>query len=321
MLDSIVSIATIVIPIFGLVGLGVLSVRGGLLTPSVSEGLSEFVFVIALPVLMFRTLATAEIGEVSPWPFWACYFAGVALVWLLSDLTVRRLFGRDARAGVTAGVSGGFSNIVLVGLPFSISALGEEGSVPAATLIAVHLPVMMVASTLLVQRAERLDGTAGEADALLQVLARVGANLVKNPLIIGILVGIAWRIAGLPLSGIPLTIVDMLRQTAVPCALFALGMSLARYGISGNVRPALIIAGLKLVLLPLTVYLLATTLTDLPPLWVNVATMAAACPTGINAWLIASRFGTGLALSANVITLTTAFAVVTMTLWFAFLTH
>ncbi|ESR24161.1 AEC family transporter [Lutibaculum baratangense] len=321
MLDSIVAIAAIVIPVFGLIGIGFASVKTKLLKMSVGDGLADFVFIVALPVLLFKTLATAELGDVSPWPFLISYFAGVAVVWTASDFTVRRIFGRDARSGVTAGVSGGFSNIALVGLPFSISAFGEAGSVPAATLLAVHLPIMMTVSTLLVQRAERIDGTSEAGVSLGQTLLRVGGNLIRNPLIVGILAGVAWWLTGLPITGIPRRLIDMLTAPAVPCALFALGISLARYGISGNIRPALVIAGLKLVLLPACVYLLVSNLTDLPQIWINVATMAAACPTGVNAWLIASRFGTGLALSANVITMSTAMAVVSMTVWLAILTH
>lgn len=321
MLDSTAAIAAIVVPVFGLVALGFAGARSRLLKPAVGDGLADFVFTVALPVLLFRTLATSRIGEASPWVLWACYFAGAALAWLASDLLIRRVFGRDARAGLAAGISGGFSNIVLVGIPFTISAYGEAGSVPVATLIAVHLPVMMIASTLLAQRAERIDGTAKATASLPQILARIAGNLIRNPLIIGILAGAAWRLSGLPLAGPFRGLIDMLTSAAVPCALFALGMSLSRYGISGNVVPAVIVAAIKLFLLPACVYLLASTLTDLPPVWVQVATLAAACPTGVNAWLIASRLGTGLALSANVITLSTGFAVISMSLWLAFLTH
>ncbi len=321
MLDSIAAIAAIVIPVFSLIGLGFGSAKTGLLKLSVADGLADFVFVIALPLLLFKTIGTADIGGVSPLPFWAAYFGSVGVVWALGAFLVRRVFGRDARVGVIAGVASAFSNIMLVGLPFMISAFGQEAAVPVATLIAIHLPVMMTASTLHVQRAERADGAAGPGMPIGRVLLQVGGNLLRNPLIIGIIAGFLWRPTGIEIHGILATIIDMLTRAAVPTALFALGMSLARYGLSGNVRPAFVMAALKLVALPACVYVAMTTFTDLPPLWVNAGTMAAACPTGVNAWLIAARFGTGLALSANVITMSTAMAVATMTLWLAFLTH
>jgi hypothetical protein len=53
----------------------------------------------------------------------------------------------------------------------------------------------------------------------------------------------------------------------------------------------------------------------MPPVWAKVAVVAAACPTGVNAYVVAARFRTGEALASNVITISTGLAVVSMTLW------
>ena len=49
------------------------------------EGLSEFVFTLSLPCLIFRTLVRAEIPAVQPWGYWISYFVGVAVVWCAGD--------------------------------------------------------------------------------------------------------------------------------------------------------------------------------------------------------------------------------------------
>jgi predicted permease len=67
------------------------------------------------------------------------------------------------------------------------------------------------------------------------------------------------------------------------------------------------------------VFVMARYVVHLPPLWISVATLTAACPTGINAFLFANRYGTGHAMSANSITLTTGFAVLSTGLWMVFL--
>jgi predicted permease len=38
-------------------------------------------------------------------------------------------------------------------------------------------------------------------------------------------------------------------------------------------------------------------------------------PTGVNAWLIANRFGVGHSLAASTITLTTALGAISVTFW------
>jgi hypothetical protein len=96
----------IVVSIFGLIGLGYFTARIGLLSTSVGDRLSEFVFTIAIPCLLFETLATADFRSVSPWRIWVAYFVPFAVVWIASDALARRVFGRDKRAGIVAGGSG-----------------------------------------------------------------------------------------------------------------------------------------------------------------------------------------------------------------------
>ncbi|MEM8664351.1 MAG: AEC family transporter, partial [Pseudomonadota bacterium] len=146
-------------------------------------------------------------------------------------------------------------------------------------------------------------------------LRRVVVSLLKNPFIVAILAGIAFRTTGLPLEGVSRTVIDSVSDTAIPLALIALGMSLRKYGVRGNVLPAIAIGSVKLAVMPVVVFLLARYVFDLPPIATAVAVVCAACPTGANAYLMANRFQTGLALSANAITLTTAAAVITLGAW------
>ena len=140
---------SIVVAIFGLVGLGYAAARSGLLAGSVREGLTEFALKVAIPLLLFDTLATADLQGLSPWRLWAAYFVPFAIVWALSHLMIRRVFGREARAGVVAGGSAAFSNSVLIGIPLVQAAFGDAGIVYLIVIVAIHLPVMMLVSVLL----------------------------------------------------------------------------------------------------------------------------------------------------------------------------
>ena len=108
--------------------------------------------------------------------------------------------------------------------------------------------------------------------------------------------------------------VDALASIAAPLALFAMGLGLKKFGISGNVLPALVLSGLKLMLMPAAALAFAW-LFGLPPLTAKVAVAAAALPSGVNSYLIAMQFGTGQALASNQMTIATALAVVTTAFW------
>lgn len=307
-------ILTIVVPVFVLVGLGYLAARTGLLSQSVGEGLGQFVFVVAIPSLIFKTLATVSMDQGFPWALWAAYFSGVAITWAIATLIVRTIFGRDARAGVIAGISAAFANTVMVGIPLVSSVLGPEGLLPLVLLISVHLPVMTIVIAVLMERAAAADGANG-SQSLPVLLKKIIASLMTNPIVIAILASLVWRVFSLPLTGIPADVIGRLSSTALPVALFSLGMSMVLYGIRGNLGAGIILSVLKVIVMPAIVLVLCAYVFALPAVWTTAMTLTAACPTGVNVYIFANRYGTGHAMSANSITLTTAAAVVTCGAW------
>ncbi|MBX3577182.1 MAG: AEC family transporter [Rhizobiaceae bacterium] len=297
--------------IFGLVGLGYVSGLTGYLKPAAGDALSEFAVGVALPLLLFKTMITADFHGASPWALWGAYFSAVVVAWTAGHLMITRVFGRDGTAGVVGGVSTAFSNLVLLGIPFVLGVFGQQGFEVLSLLVSVHLPSLMIASIVLFQIFGRERGTPLRLDALARDFLR---KVFTNPLIVGILAGLLWRLTGLSLPSLAARFVDALSGIAAPVALFAMGLGLRKFGISGNVRPATALTVLKLMLMP-AVALCTAWLFGLPPLTAQVAVACAALPSGVNSYLIATQFGTGQALASNTMTLATAAAVVTTALW------
>jgi predicted permease len=307
-------IAFIVIPVFGLIGLGLAAEITGLLKWQTGDALADFVFTVALPLLIFRTIATADFSGSTPWMLWLAYYLAFAVAWFLGTFVVRRLFGRDARAGVVAGVASAYSNNLLIGIPLIITASGAHGAAAVALLIAIHLPILMTTSSILIERALVADGLTPDADA--RTIARtIIRALLVNPIVLGLFAGLAWRLTGWPLEGPLGAIVIRISDVAATLALFAVGMNLRRYGVTGHAGAALACSFIKLVLMPAMVFLLVATVIHLPSAWARGIVIAAGCPTGVNAYLVASRFKTGEGLASSAITITTALAVVTIAFW------
>ena len=243
-------IVAIVLPVFGLIALGYAAAWSGILRRETGEALSDFVFIVAIPVLVFRTLATAVFGGASPWGLWVAYFSVFAVMWVIGTGTIRRLFGRDARAGVVAGISTAYGNTVLVGIPLALAAYGNDGAVAMALIIAIHLPVMMTTSAILIVHAERRDGVVHAEPGTRAILRGLGLNLSRNPLIIALVLGALWHVLGVPLDGFARIMVDRIADVAATLALIGMGMTLRNYGIRGNVQAGLVLAALKLLLMP-----------------------------------------------------------------------
>ncbi len=296
----------IVLPVFGLIATGYAARHFRLVAERTGEGLADFVFTLAVPCLLFRTLARAEIPATQPWGYWIAYFSGLGIVWALAMVIAARGFGRKGPELVVSGFSAGQSNTVLVGIPIILKAYGEAGAVPLALLLAVHLPVTMTLATLL----------AEGRNASLTGLAR---KLFGHPILIGIMLGALLR----PVAGaIPQpawSIIEALALTAAPCALVSLGIAMHRYGLKSGVALPAILSGLKLLLHPALVFLLAMHVFAMPVEWAGVAVLFAACPCGVNAYLFAERYGQGVADASSAIALSTGLAVLTMSGWLVLL--
>jgi predicted permease len=304
-------LAETVLFVFGLVALGYLAGWSGYLKAEIGDGLSQFALGIAVPLLLFRTMVKADFHGASPWRLWAAYFAAVIVAWTVGNLVTTRLFGRDSALGVVGGIAAAFSNTVQVGVPFFLGVYGQPAIDVLSLIVAVHLPTMMMASIVVFE----LFGARGrDPDPPLVLISGFLKKTLANPLIVGILAGLVWRFTGLPLPHLGWRFVDALADIAGPLALFAVGIGLCRFGITGNVRLALALSLLKLMLFPAAALCFAW-LFGLPPLSAKVAVLTAALPAGINSYLIAVQFGTGQALASNQLTISTGFAVVTMTFW------
>jgi malonate transporter and related proteins len=292
----------VVLPIFALIAIGYGVTWSGIVQQKSAQGLSDFVFVLAIPCLLFKTLAKATIPEVQPWGYWLSYFGALALVWALAMLIAARVFKREGQALAVAGFAAAQSNTVLVGIPIIVKAYGEAGAVPLALLLAVHLPVTVTLATVL---AERRNASP----------YRILKSLISHPIIIGILLGSAARPFIDILPQMIWTVVDGLAGAAIPCSLVALGMTLRRYGLeTGPALPA-ILSGLKLLVHPALVLVLATYVFSMPPAWSGVAVLFAACPCGINAYLFAERYKTGIGDASSAIALSTLASIGTMAMW------
>ncbi|MFS8037213.1 AEC family transporter [Xanthobacter sp. AM11] len=306
MLHTLADIAVIVLPVFGMVAVGYLAARVGLVSERATDGLAEFVFSLSVPVLIFRTLSESQLPQAQPWGYWIAYFAGAFFVFGLAMLAAQKLFGRTRQEAVIHGFAAGQANTVFVGVPLILKAYGEEGAVPLFLLIAVHLPVMLVAATVL------LEGSAGFSRATVLKLVKA---LALNPILIGIYAGGLARVAGVQAVGIPKQMVDLLAAAATPCALISLGLSLKRYGMAGgDFGPSVVICALKLLVHPAAVFAL-TFVFAMPPVWAGVAVLFAAMPSGINGYLLAQRYGIAVGTSTSAVSLSTGLAVFTVAIW------
>jgi len=300
------AVVGIVLPVFGLVALGYGASWTGWFTEQANDGLTRYVFAFAIPVLLFRTLATTALPDDLPLGFLAAYYLGLLTVFAGGLIAARMLFRQDLGGQTISGTAAGYGNTVLLGIPIVLAAFGEAGAVPLFLVIAIHSPLMFPIITILLEIAKRREANLWRLPWL------VLKGLMTNPIFVGLLVGLAFNLLNMPIWAPVDRMAELLSMSVAPCALFAVGASLFRYRIFGNIAHCLVLTALKTLVFPAIVWVLAFQVFLVEPLWGAVAVVLAAQPAGVNAFLFANRYGVGEGRASSTVLISTAFSVVTL---------
>ncbi|MCH8105972.1 MAG: AEC family transporter [Proteobacteria bacterium] len=300
------SVLEITVPVFGIGLLGYLATRLGWFSEQAGEGLAAFVFNFAIPALLLRTFANADLPENLPLDLIGSYYLPVAVFYLSGMLIARYLFDRPLGGQVITGFSFSYGNAVLLGLPLVLLTLGDEGALPYFILLSMHALSLFTVTTVLLEYSRHREASP------LHILGKVFFGLLKNPILLGIIGGITLNWLGVPLTGVIDTTAGYLQNSVAACSLFALGASMTKYRIAGQLRQSVTVVLAKNIAFPVCVYFTCTQVFALPAHWTFVAVLMAAQPTGVNAYIFAERYQTAQALATTTVFLSTAFSLLTI---------
>jgi malonate transporter and related proteins len=301
----VLHLAGLTAPLFLLVALGYALSRGGW-PRAASDALTRFVFVIAVPTLLFRLMSDfSRLPRVDARLLLA-FFGGCLVVYAIGRIAGRTLFTMDGVAQSVFAMGGIFSNNVLLGIPLARVTLGDASLAAVSLVLVFNSLILWTLVSVSIEWAKRRDlSPLG--------FARTAKGVVTNPVVASILLGTAFGFLAVPLPDFVDRTLAMLGDAAVPLSLVALGMGLAEFGVRGEWRESFAICALKLLLQPAAVYALAVVL-DLPPLESAAVVLLAALPVGVNVYLMSRQFGVLGGAVAGSIVLTTALAAITVPL-------
>jgi predicted permease len=301
---------TTVFPVFAIILAGYLAARQGLLGPASSEALNAFVYAVALPPLMFLSMAKVSLDQILNWPFIAAYSSGLAIVFALAVVVARMLFPNRMAALALHGYGAVFGNSGYMGIPLFLAAFGPEGALPAAIVTVVQTALVTAIVILLVEI--DLQAEAGPVHALIDATA----GLLKNPLVMAPAAGILVSAFEIPIPRPIDTFFSILGNAAGPCALFALGLFLYGKPLKAGIAEVGWMTLCKLLLQPLVTWIIAVPVMGLPPFWAHAAVILAALPTGATAFVLAQRYGIYVQRSSALILISTVLSLATLSALF-----
>lgn len=267
--------------------------------------MSRIAFLVGCPALMGTMMAQADLERVFSLSVVASYGAIVlaALLGLLASFTAFRSTQRG-RGRVITVLLACYSNAGNIGLPVAAYALGDVTWI--APILIIQMAFLQPAALTI------LEASRGQAAG--QGLLRVLSTPFRNPMTVGVLLGLAINLAGWTIPSILLEPLTLVGQTAVPLMLLAFGVSLR-----ADPRPqpgpeqaeSWFLALTKVAIQPLFAFGLAHLL-GLPAETIHAVTVVACLPPAQNIFMIASRYDVRLLFARDTIFRATGLAVVTI---------
>jgi predicted permease len=266
------------------------------------RALALFVFSLASPALLFSGgTRPHEGGGMAA----VAVMIGSLAIYALAVWLGRRMLGMGlAEAGLFA-LACVFGNSVMMGIPLIVAAYGQAGLPALLAVLGVQTVVILGLATVLAE-----IGQAGHAPPA-RVLRATFIGIARNPVLLAVLAAMAWNLTGLGVPEVARRTLDLIGAASPPVALFCLGGSLFGLSVAALWKETLLIALVKLLVLPAATWALALVL-PLSPAETAVAVTMAALPTGANAFILARRYATGADRSGSAVVFTTAVSVLTL---------
>jgi hypothetical protein len=292
------------LPFFAIIALGYAAGRMRFFSAEATGYLTKFVFYFALSAMLFGFAANLDLSEIFSWGFIWAYLLASLLIWaLVGAAALMRGAGREE--AVFEAHTGVIGNVGFLGIPMLALLLGPQAVGPVLMVLAVDLVVFSTVLTLIITGLR--GGTVG--------LAMVGGlvmGLLRNPMIVSVVLGLAWGATGWALPVPVNEFMTTLGAAATPCALFAIGASLAGKN-PDRVGVAVWLSFSKLVLHPAAVAVAALWLFDVEPYAAGVMIAAAALPVAGNVFILAQHYGVAPQRVSTSILISTAVSVLTVT--------
>ena len=303
-MDNLLLSVNAVAPMFLLIAVGFLSQKLGILGREDVPRFNRIAFRVFLPSLLFYNIYTSDLRSVVNLKLLAFAIGGIVLVWLIAMLAVERLEPLQERKGPMA--QGIFrSNFVIMGIPIAEALVGAEQLASVALLIAVVVPIFNFLSVVVL---ERFRGSRVRVGAVL-------LQILKNPLIISSLLGIAFQLLGIRLPRLADGLVSSLAVIASPLQLFLLGAFFRFDGMRKYLKPLTIVTVIKLFITPAIILTTAALLGFRNTEFVGLLGTFAA-PTAVNSFTMVQQMRCGDAeLAGDIVVVTSAVSILSFFFW------
>ena len=306
-MENFIFSVNVTLPIFLVMVIGYILKQIGMLNDNFVTVANKFNFTVTLPFMLFRDISGVDIRAVfDPKYCLFCALASTACFWLIWGGT--KLFLKDKRMR-GAFVQASFrSSAAVMGLAFIENIYGSSAMGPLMIVSAV--PLYNIFSVIVLT----FEGAHSAEENRTEKIKEACINIVKNPIILGILAGLVVGLLGIDFPVIVDKTVNSVAQMAAPLALITIGGGFEGRKALAKIKPTIAASLIKLVIQPLLLLPLAAWMGFTGEKMIAILIMLAS-PTTPSCYIMAKNMNNDGVLTASVVVTTTLMAAFTLTGW------
>ena len=297
------------VPVFLTMVLGFVLHKWRVIDDSFASKLNQFVFKIALPVLMFDQLAMTDFVSVWDTKFVLFCFAvtllSIGLAYVLSLL----IKNKPARGEFVQAAYR--SSAAILGIAYTQNIYGDAGMTPLMIIASVPLYNAMAVVVLALTAPAEAETKQGTRGALAW---RTVKEIATNPILLGLVAGLAWSLLKIQVPSVLGKTLDNVGGLATPLGLIAMGASIDPKKVSGKLRPSICAAVVKLVGLCSIFLPIAVALGFREAKLIAIMVMLGS-PTTVSSFVMARNMGHEGTLTSNTVVIATVVGAFTLTFW------
>ena len=293
------------VPVFAMIILGMFFKKIGIIDDVFASRMNKFVFLIPLPVLLFKDLATLDFNTIWDTKFVLfCFFITILCILIVTLLSFLLKNKQNQGEFIQASYR---SSAALLGIALIQNVYGKATMAPLMIIGSVPLYNIMAVVVLSFFSPER-KGLSKE------VWLKTIKGILTNPILIGIVVGILWSLLHLPMPTMLDKTVTSIGNVATPLGLMAMGATFNYKEALGDLKPALCASFIKLfgfcaMFLPLAIYL------GFQGEQLIAILVMLGSATTVSCFVMAKSMGHTGILTSTVVMITTIFSGFSITMW------
>ena len=275
----------VILPIFLLLALGYLSVKFRILMKVQVATVGSFVIKIALPALFLQSLASKDLHEIWYFNYFAVYGGVTFLLYVIAFFIVSYYFKNARSEASVLSLGASMSNTGLIGTAVLSLLMGQK-AMTYTSLIVIIESVLLIPTVLVLA-----DLGSGTKKNIFEIIKQTVFTLLKNPLFVGVMLGIGCAIFKVKIPTEIDHVLLMLGQTASPLALFSIGGGIVGLTLKYvNLQSCYLVLSSNLIM-PLLVFLGLNYLTDASQEMVYAGTLIAALPMPTIFGMLGQEYG------------------------------